>query len=431
MKRILAVGLTLAMVLGSAIGAMAFDTQRVAAPVEGLQNIEDEMGTLAPKDYCGIWCDNLSGYVWIFSASWLGPDCGFYKVVDPTICDTDCIDPYFPFLIDYLRFGAAVYDYPGPDYFDLVCYFSVHEIAEDLAHPCGINVGPEVWRSPDISYSLPPYWYGVLGYYPMPWITVRGPFIVDFHIVSVSEAGYFGWLTDNTPYGVTPCWNWLDAWCLYYTTANFEFYYELGWLDGNLLFWVYGWPQWNVAVDLASFEAVPNDGMITLNWRTMSEISNASWIIERDGEQIATLEGQGDKETATDYTYVDRSVVNGVTYSYSLKAVNYDGNEDVYGPVTATPVASGTLPSEFALSQNYPNPFNASTVIRYSLASDEQVTLQVYNVYGQEVASLVNADQKAGQYTVQWNGKNASSGVYFYTLNAGDFNETKKMVYTK
>jgi hypothetical protein len=431
MKKLLAVGLTLAMILGSAVAVMAFDTQRVAAPVEGMQQIEDEMGTLAPKDYCGIWCDNLSGWVWIFTASWLGPTCGFYKVVDPYVCDTDCIPDYFPFLIDYIRFGAHVYDSPGPDYFDLVCYFSVHEIAIDPGHPCGINIGPEVWRSPDINYSLPPYWYGTLGYFPLPWITVRGPFIMDFHIVSVTEAGYFGWLTDNTAYGTTPCWNWLDAWCLYYTVANFEFYYELGWLDGNLLFWVYGWPQWNVAVDLASFEAVPNDGMVTLNWRTMSEISNASWIIERDGEQIATLEGQGDKETATDYTYVDRSVVNGVTYSYSLKAVNYDGNEDVYGPVTATPVASGTLPSEFALSQNYPNPFNASTVIRYSLASDEHVTLKVYNVYGQEVASLVNADQKAGQYTVQWNGKNASSGVYFYTLNAGDFSQTKKMVYTK
>jgi hypothetical protein len=334
-------------------------------------------------------------------------------------------------MINYLRFGAHVYNYPGPAYFDLVCFYSVHDIVVDAAHPCGFNIGPEVWRSPDLSYSLPPGWYGTLGYYPHPRPWVFGPFIVDFHIVSVSQAGYFGWLTDNTAYGTTPCWNWLDAWCLYYTTSNFEFYYELAWLDGDLLFWVYGYPHWNVAVDLASFEAVPSDGMITLNWRTMSEISNESWIIERDNKVIATLEGQGDKETATDYTFVDRDVVNGVTYSYTLKAINYEGNEDVYGPVTATPVAAGTVPSDFALSQNYPNPFNASTVIRYSLASDEHVSLKVFNVNGQEVASLVDADQKAGQYTVQWNGKNASSGVYFYTLNAGDFSETKKMVFTK
>jgi hypothetical protein len=431
MKRILAVGFTLAMVLGTAVGAMAFDTQRVAAPVEGLQVIEDNMGTLAPKDYCNISCDNLAGYVWIFTASWLGPGCGFYELNDAVECYTTCLPPYYPFLIDRLRFGGQLSDCPGPDNFDLVSYFSVHEKVEDLAHPCSYNIGPELWRSPDLADSPPPGWYGRLGYYPLPWITVHGPVIIDFHIVSVSEAGYFGWLTDNTAYGTTPCWNWLDAWCLYYTTSNFEFYYELGWLEGNLLMWAYGWPQWNVAVDLASFEAVSSDGMITLNWRTMSEISNASWIIERDGKMIATLEGQGDKETSTDYTYTDRDVVNGLTYSYTLKAVNYDGNEDVYGPVTATPAASGTLPSEYALSQNYPNPFNASTVIRYSLASNDHVSLKIYNVYGQEVASLVDADQKAGQYTVQWNGSGISSGVYFYTLNAGDFSQTKKMVYTK
>ena len=431
MKRLLAVGLTLAMVLVSVAGALAFDAKRVAVPVEGMQEIEDNMGTLAPKDYCGIWCDHLAGWVWIVSYGWEDAGCGFYHYVDPYECETDCIGPYAPFLFDYIRFLCGVPDYPGPDYFDLVCYFSVHELQPDAGHPCGYVPGPELWRSPDVNFSLPPYWWGVLAYYPMPWITVHSfPVLFDFHIVSLSSLGYFSFVMDNTAYGCTPCWDWIDASCIGY--GNEEFYHDMGLgAYGNLLYWVYGWPQWNVAVDLASFEAVPNDGMITLNWRTMSEIQNASWIIERDGEQIATLEGQGDKETATDYTYVDRDVVNGVTYSYSLKAVNYEGNEDVYGPVTATPVAAGVLPSEFALSQNYPNPFNASTVIRYSLASDEHVTLKVYNVYGQEVANLVNADQKAGQYTVQWNGKNASSGVYFYTLNAGDFNETKKMVYTK
>jgi hypothetical protein len=431
MKRILAVGFTLAIVLGIAAAAMAFDTERVAVPVEELQVIEDNMGTLAPKDYCNISCDNFTGWVWILTPPWLGPGCGFYGMNDANECYTTCLPPYYPFLIDRIRFGGAVADWLGPDNFEVVCYFSVHEIAEDLAHPCGINIGAELWRSPDLMYSLPPGWLGLMGYYPLPWVTVHGPVFIDFHIVSVTEPGYFGFLTDFGT-GATPCWNWLDAWCLYYTTSNFEFYYELGWGGyGNLLFWVYGWPQWNVAVDLASFEAVSSDGMITLNWRTMSEISNASWIIERDGEMIATLEGQGDKETSTDYTYTDRDVVNGLTYSYTLKAVNYDGNEDVYGPVTATPVASGTLPSEYALSQNYPNPFNASTVIRYSLASNDHVSLKIYNVYGQEVASLVDADQKAGQYTVQWNGSGIGSGVYFYRIAADNFTETKKMLLLK
>jgi hypothetical protein len=409
--------------------AFAFDTQRVAAPAQGLQQMEQSLGGLLPKHECWIWCDNLSGWVWIFTASWFGPDCGFYKYVDPYECYTDCLAPIFPFSVESMQIGVHVYDYPGPDYFDVVLYYSIHEVTPDAGHPCGFTVGPEIWRSDDLLYSLPPYWYGWF-LVTFPNIPVGGPFIVDWHIVSVTEMGYFGWLTDNTPYGTTPCWNWLDAWCLYYTTSNFEFYYELGWLEGNLLFGVDGRPEWNVAVSMGSFEAVPGDEMVTLNWQSLSENNNAKWIVERNGEKIAEYAGQGNCETPTDYAHVDRNVTNGQTYSYTVTAINYEGNEDVYGPVTATPFAAG-VPSEFALSQNYPNPFNASTVIRYRLATDEHVSLKVYNINGQEVASLVEADQKAGQYTVQWDGKGVGSGVYFYTLNAGAFSETKKMVYTK
>jgi len=93
-----------------------------------------------------------------------------------------------------------------------------------------------------------------------------------------------------------------------------------------------------------------------------------------------------------------------------------------------------TLPKEFALAQNYPNPFNPSTTIKYeipSVASDfslSNVTLKVYDILGREVATLVNKQQKAGYYEVNWNASNNSSGVYFYKLNAGSFVETKKMI---
>jgi len=179
---------------------------------------------------------------------------------------------------------------------------------------------------------------------------------------------------------------------------------------------------------MGSFEAVPGDRMVTLNWQSMSETNNDHWTVKRDGEEIWTEPGQGNRETSTDYTYVDRDVVNGMTYSYILEAVNYEGNVDEYGPVMASVVE---VPGDFALAQNYPNPFNASTVIRYQLASDEHVTLKVYNIYGQEVTSLVDADQKAGRYSVQWTGKGVSSGMYVYTLTAGDRSETKKMVFVK
>jgi hypothetical protein len=88
-------------------------------------------------------------------------------------------------------------------------------------------------------------------------------------------------------------------------------------------------------------------------------------------------------------------------------------------------------PNYFALDQNYPNPFNPSTTISYSVPETEFVTLKVYDVLGNEIASLVNEEKPAGKYEVDFNGAELSSGIYFYRLQAGSFIETKKMVLMK
>jgi len=85
------------------------------------------------------------------------------------------------------------------------------------------------------------------------------------------------------------------------------------------------------------------------------------------------------------------------------------------------------LPSQFALLNNYPNPFNASTVISYQLPGVSHVKLEVYNLRGQKVATLVHAQQEAGYKSVTWEDSEAASGVYFYKLTAGDFAEVKRM----
>jgi hypothetical protein len=85
------------------------------------------------------------------------------------------------------------------------------------------------------------------------------------------------------------------------------------------------------------------------------------------------------------------------------------------------------LPVTFTLSQNYPNPFNPSTEIQYSIPQSGIVTLKVYNILGQEVATLVNQEQKAGNYNIIFNAAKLSSGVYFYRIKSGDFSLTKKM----
>ena len=89
------------------------------------------------------------------------------------------------------------------------------------------------------------------------------------------------------------------------------------------------------------------------------------------------------------------------------------------------------VPNEYLLYQNFPNPFNPTTTIKYSIPKLSFVTIKIYDVLGSEVATLLNEERPAGTYELNWNANNISSGVYFYTLQAGDFVETKKMILLK
>ncbi|MFN3345045.1 MAG: T9SS type A sorting domain-containing protein, partial [Chloroherpetonaceae bacterium] len=105
-----------------------------------------------------------------------------------------------------------------------------------------------------------------------------------------------------------------------------------------------------------------------------------------------------------------------------------------YSPSTVPTASTGTVldkPTTFKLSQNYPNPFNPTTTITYQLASSSDVKLEVFDVLGRKVATLVNARQNAGEHSVNFNATNLASGVYFYRLQAGSFVETKKMMLVK
>ena len=90
-----------------------------------------------------------------------------------------------------------------------------------------------------------------------------------------------------------------------------------------------------------------------------------------------------------------------------------------------------SVPTKFNLSQNYPNPFNPTTNIRYSIPQGGLVTLKVFNVLGQEVATLVNQEQKPGEYVVDFNASNLASGIYMYRIQSGNFTFTKKMMLLK
>ena len=106
------------------------------------------------------------------------------------------------------------------------------------------------------------------------------------------------------------------------------------------------------------------------------------------------------------------------------------------GVVTSVePVSEGVLGS-FALGQNYPNPFNPSTVIEYNVPVRSNVEIAIFNVIGQQVATVVNDMHEAGSHRATWNGKNSfgkpvASGIYFYQMRAGSFEQVKKMMLMK
>jgi hypothetical protein len=91
-------------------------------------------------------------------------------------------------------------------------------------------------------------------------------------------------------------------------------------------------------------------------------------------------------------------------------------------------IEESTLPQEFSLNQNYPNPFNPTTIISWQLPVSGHVSLKVYDIIGNEVATLVNEEKPAGNYEISFDASGLSSGVYFYKLTSGNFIKTKKMI---
>lgn len=183
-------------------------------------------------------------------------------------------------------------------------------------------------------------------------------------------------------------------------------------------------------VELISFAASANNGVVTLVWSTASEINNRGFEIERssngDFVTIGFVSGAGTTSQGQSYSYADN--VTGGVYSYRLKQFDYDGTFS-YSNIIEVDV---TAPVNFELAQNYPNPFNPATIIEYSIASPANVTLTVFTVLGEQVAVLVdNQFSEAGKYTVNFNASTLASGTYIYRLQAGEFVATKKMLLTK
>jgi len=186
-----------------------------------------------------------------------------------------------------------------------------------------------------------------------------------------------------------------------------------------------------IPVELTSFTADVSNGAVVLNWKTASETNNSGFEIQRRTEkgqwkELGFVTGSGTTSEIRSYSFTDNTVNNGF-YSYRLKQIDYDGSFE-YSDVVDVELFS---PIEFALYQNFPNPFNPVTIITYHIPELSNVTLEVYDVIGNEIATLVNEEKQAGIYTVEFDATEFSSGIYLYGLQANNFIATKKLLLLK
>jgi plastocyanin len=185
-------------------------------------------------------------------------------------------------------------------------------------------------------------------------------------------------------------------------------------------------------VELTSFSGVLSGNVVNLNWTTSTETNNKGFEIQRkiagNWESLSFVQGHGTTTKEWVYSYKDNisSLYSNQIY-YRLKQVDFNGAYEFSSEVEVSIFA----PADFSLSQNFPNPFNPGTHINYNVQQNVHVLLKVYDSNGSEVTTLVDQNQIAGNYTLYFNASNFASGIYYYTISAGSFSDTKKMILIK
>ncbi|MCF6270090.1 MAG: T9SS type A sorting domain-containing protein [Melioribacteraceae bacterium] len=230
------------------------------------------------------------------------------------------------------------------------------------------------------------------------------------------------------------------------------YYWHIRATDGVLTSAWAGPAQFSTWASSAAPIVVPLVGSPVSNAVIDTDTPELSWFLPVQSDGL-TYELQysmtGDFTDAVDIediatTSVSLSdVTDGEKYFWRVRSKDSNGNLSIYsaigsfvGPKVTDIKEEVIIPEKFAVSQNYPNPFNPSTVIEYSLPEGEFVSLRVYNMLGQEVATLVNKEVEAGVHNVTWNGvdnsgSKVSTGTYIYRVVAGNNILTKKMILLK
>jgi len=151
-------------------------------------------------------------------------------------------------------------------------------------------------------------------------------------------------------------------------------------------------------------------------------ISSSAWA------KVGFIAGNGTSNVVHNYTYADNNLSTG-EYIYRLKQIDNDG---AFKYSASTEVAITSVPNELKLFGNYPNPFNPSTKVQFTIPENGNVRLRVYNVLGQEVATLFEGAAEAGNlYTANFDASRMASGLYFSVLEFGNQRITHKMLMVK
>ncbi len=204
----------------------------------------------------------------------------------------------------------------------------------------------------------------------------------------------------------------------------------------NQLDWWFRTPT-EVSVQLSSFSAWMYKGNVKILWRTESEKDNVKWLIERAYGKadnftfIGTLDGQGTKPTPTDYAYTDKDVTREAKYFYRLGAMNKQGETEWYGPIAFNFKTSVTYDIVSVIPSS-----KGKVKINYTLGHSSQTRIELYDLSGRRIETLLDVKKEAGKHSLVWNGRKnkggyASTGIYFCRIQCASFSKTVKFVYMK
>ncbi len=203
-------------------------------------------------------------------------------------------------------------------------------------------------------------------------------------------------------------------------------------------------------VEMTSFTGqLINNSYVSLSWVTQSESDLLGYLVYRSNEDILSsavcisptmIEATNSAQTHT-YTFTDPEIeTTPASYYYWIQHQEYSGNNVMHGPVRITVGDNSgqtpVIPTSTSIKSVYPNPFRENATISYGLSKGENVNLDIYNVKGQKVRSLVSSYQNANSYNVSWdgrdmNGRSCSAGIYYTRLDTSTYHLVKKIIYIK